>query len=372
MNGEVTAFAVALTVLPAMGPARLAALLRRWGPEEAWARVRAGRVGGLGGPDAATVAAAWREAARSIEPSAVARAHRAAGVGVHVLGELGYPPALAGDHEPPGVLFSRGDTSVIEGRRVAVVGTRASSRYGRDVAFGLGRDLAAAGVRVVSGLALGIDGAAHSGALASSAPEPGPPVAVVGSGLDMVYPRAHARLWQDVARRGVILSEAPLGAAPERWRFPVRNRIIAALAEIVVVAESPHAGGSRHTVEAALARATPVMAVPGPVCSPGSELPNALLAEGCHPARDALDVLVALDLQPQAAARAGPVPAPVGAEAVVLEAVGWQRSAFEQVVVAAGRSPMEVSVALARLERDGWVVGEGGWWERCADRRSTG
>lgn len=372
MSGDAWAFAVALTVLPAMGPARLAALLRRWGPEEAWARVREGRVGGAGAPDAAAVAAAWREAARRIEPSAVARAHRAAGVGVHVLGEPGYPPALAGDLEPPGVLFSRGDTSVIEGRRVAVVGTRASSRYGREVACSLGRDLAAAGVRVVSGLALGIDGAAHSGALAASGPGAGPPVAVVGSGLDVVYPRAHARLWEDVGRRGVILSEAPLGAAPERWRFPVRNRIIAALAEVVVVAESPHAGGSRHTVDAALARATPVMAVPGPVCSAGSELPNALLAEGCHPARDALDVLVALDLQPGEPAVADPRPPPSGVEAGVLEALGWERSTFEQVVVAAGRSPAEVSVALAHLERDGWVVGEGGWWERGADRRSTG
>ncbi|MGH9281074.1 MAG: DNA-processing protein DprA, partial [Acidimicrobiales bacterium] len=202
-----------------------------------------------------------------------------------------------------------------------------------------------------------------------------PPVAVVGSGLDVVYPPSHARLWHDVARHGVILSEAPLGAAPERWRFPVRNRIIAALAEVVVVVESPHRGGSRHTVDAALARGTPVMAVPGPVRSLGSELPNALLADGCHPARDALDVLVALDLSapgPSAVtSRADPRPPPEGAAAGVLEALGWERSTFEQVVVAAGRSPAEVSVALAHLERDGWIVGAGGWWERGDERPSN-
>jgi DNA processing protein len=176
-----------------------------------------------------------------------------------------------------------------------------------------------------------------------------------------------------VAACGVLLSEAPLGAAPEPWRFPVRNRIVAALAEVVVVVESLHTGGSRHTVEAAMARDRPVMAVPGPVRSPTSDLPNALLAEGCAPARDALDVLVALGLSssspsssPSGAAddRAPPEPA----AAAVLDALGWQRASFEAVVLATGRTPGEVSVLLAHLEQDGWVVGSGGWWERVSIR----
>ncbi len=344
------AFAAALAAVPGIGPARLTQLLAAGDPETAWRRVAAER---RPRPGDEVVAAGWA-------------ALRAAGVGVSVLGLPGYPPALADDHEAPAVLFGKGDVAAIEGRRVAIVGTRNCTRYGRDVAFELGRDLAANGVRVVSGLALGIDGAAHSGALAATAEGGGPPVAVVGSGLDVVYPRRHTALWRQVAESGMLLSEAPLGAAPEAWRFPVRNRILAALAEVVVVVESPHTGGSRYTVDAAMARGRPVMAVPGPVRSPTSDLPNALLSEGCHPARDALDVLVALDLAPSAppTSQGDRRPPPDAAGSAVLDVLGWQPASFEQVVVAAGRTPAEVGLALAHLERDGWVAGSGGWWER--------
>jgi DNA processing protein len=362
------AFAAALAALPGMGPARLSALLSRWQPAEAWARVTAGsacrspEVEAACRPDPRGLAATWRRAAASVDVPAQWAALAEAGVTVHVLGRPGYPELLTEDPEPPAVLFAKGDVDALDGRRVAIVGTRNCTRYGRDVAHELGRDLAAEGVRVVSGLALGIDGAAHLGALSADA---APPVAVVGSGLDVVYPRRHARLWSDVAAAGVVLSEAPLGAAPEPWRFPVRNRILAALAEVVVVVESLHSGGSRHTVEAASMRSRPVMAVPGPVRSPTSDLPNALLAEGCHPARDALDVLVALGLCPSAPSPSDdPRPAPSAAGAAVLDAIGWERASFEQVVTATGRSPSEVGVDLAHLERDGWVMGSGGWWER--------
>ncbi|MFP5318342.1 MAG: DNA-processing protein DprA [Acidimicrobiia bacterium] len=344
------AFAAALAGLPGVGPVQLGRLLAGHPPDEAWRRAIADR---RPRPGLDHVAAAW---------SAV----RSAGLGVSVAGHPGYPPALADDPEAPAVLFARGDVGVLEGRRVAIVGTRNCTRYGRDVAFELGRDLAANGVRVVSGLALGVDGAAHSGALAAG-PGAAPPVAVVGSGLDVVYPRRHAALWRQVGEVGVLLSEAPLGAAPEAWRFPVRNRILAGLAEVVVVVESPHSGGSRYTVEAAMARDRPVLAVPGPVRSPTSDLPNALLSEGCHPVRDALDVLVALDLTPTvgtATPAADPRPPPDPAGAAVLEAIGWRPATFEQVVVATGRSPGEVGLALAHLERDRWVAGSAGWWER--------
>lgn len=353
------AYAAAVAGLPGVGPAALARLLAGGDPADGWRRALAER-GRRPSPGDSEVAAGWA-------------ALEAAGVTVIVPGRPGYPPVLATDPEPPPVLFALGDVGAVEGRRVALVGTRSCTRYGREVAFELGRDLAASGVRVVSGLALGVDGAAHTGALAAagSSAGAGPPVAVVGSGVDVVYPRRHAALWRQVAEAGVLLSEAPMGAPPEPWRFPARNRILAALAEVVVVVESPHAGGSRYTVEAAMARDRQVMAVPGPVRSAPSDLPNALLSEGCHPVRDAQDVLVALDLahggpcaSRGAAARADPRPPPGEAGAAVLEALGWQPATFEQVVVAAGRSPAEVGLALAHLERDGWVAGEGGWWER--------
>ena len=187
----------------------------------------------------------WSAAATRIDVASVWQRHVDAGVGVAALGSAAYPAPLVDDIEPPGVLFMRGDPAAISGPRVAIVGTRDATRYGLDLAYELGRELAAAGVAIVSGLAVGIDGAAHAGALAADTT---PPIAVVGSGLDVVYPRRNAALWREVERRGVLLGEAPLGAPPERWRFPARNRMIAAIADVVVVVESRDAGGSMHTV----------------------------------------------------------------------------------------------------------------------------
>jgi DNA processing protein len=267
------------------------------------------------------------------------------------------------------VLFHLGDLDAIDGARAAIVGTRKCTRYGNDVARELGLGLARAGVRVVSGLALGIDAAAHHGALVT---EHGgaPPIGVVGSGLDVVYPRGNRVLWHDVARRGVLLSEAPLGAAPEGWRFPARNRIIAALGTVVVVVESHRTGGSKHTVDAAEARGRTVLAVPGSVRSSASAFTNELLAEGCHPARDVTDVLVALGLSvsnasPQAGALdRRPAPDEIGAR--VLDGLGWEAASLDALAVRMCESPAHVSVALHRLERDGWVEAREGWWERVA------
>jgi DNA processing protein len=192
-------------------------------------------------------------------------------------------------------------------------------------------------------------------------------VGVVGSGLDVVYPRAHGRLWERLAAAGLLLSEAPLGTRPEPWRFPVRNRVIAALAEIVVVVESAERGGSRHTVEAAEARDRQVMAVPGSVRSPASAYTNSLLADGCHPVRDALDVLVALGLS--TAGPGSPIathlispPGPV--DAAVLEALGWEAATFDDLCARSGYGPGQVSVALAHLQGQGWVAERAGWWTR--------
>ena len=199
-------------------------------------------------------------------------------------------------------------------------------------------------------------------------------MAVVGSGPDVVYPRRHAELWAAVGRRGVLLSESPLGTPPEPWRFPVRNRVIAALAEVVVVVESHTRGGSRYTVDAADERGRTVMAVPGSVRSPASAYTNALLADGCPPVRDVTDVLVALGLSSATATGAGataaddPRPAPVPDEAGVLDVLGWEPASLEQVVLRSGRSPAEVTLALVHLERDGWVESSHGWWERVTSR----
>jgi DNA processing protein len=292
--------------------------------------------------------------------------HRDAGIAIGVLGAAGYPALLAADHQPPAVLFTVGDLSALDAPRVAIVGTRRCTRYGHDVAQRLGHELAEAGVAVVSGLAAGIDGAAHEGVLAAGAV---PPIGVVGSGHDVVYPARHRRLWRRVGEAGVLLSEAPLGARPEPWRFPARNRIIAALAQVVVVVESHRAGGSMHTVEAANDRSRTVLAVPGPVVSPASAGTNRLIAEGCPPALDLDDVLVALGLDAPAPQRRSELPAaPDGSDDAtvrVLDALGWAPATLDQLLGRTGLRPGPVAVVLARLEAEGQVAATGGWWERC-------
>ena len=352
------AFAAALAGLPWMAPDRLRALLQRRAPSECWHGLASGRIG--------EVPPSWVRRARAVDVAAVDVAHRSAGVTVSVLGEPGYPVALSSDHEAPVVLFSVGALDRLGPPAVAIVGTRRCTHYGREVAAALGRALAAAGVSVVSGLALGVDGAAHEGALGAGG---APPVGVVASGLDVVYPRRHRSLWDRVAAAGVLLSEAPLGTRPEPWRFPLRNRVIAALADVVVVVESHAAGGSLHTVAAAATRDRPVLAVPGAVSSPASAGTNALLADGCGPARDAADVLVALGLEgvapvPTGAPADGRRARPSGVDAAVLDAVGWSPTTVDEVLARSGLAPPRATAALVRLEAAGWVHGDAGVWER--------
>jgi DNA processing protein len=170
-----------------------------------------------------------------------------------------------------------------------------------------------------------------------------------------------------VAGAGVLLSEWPLGTRPEAWRFPARNRIIAALSDVLVVVESHAAGGAMHTVDAADRRGRTVLAVPGSVRSPASDGTNRLLFDGYGPARDAADVLSALGLATVGARRSPSEPprqAPTGVEAEVLAAVDWEPTGVETVLVRTGLTPTSVALALDRLERAAWVRGDAGWWER--------
>jgi DNA processing protein len=308
----------------------------------------------------------WRARAEA-DPEALLAAHRAAGVQVLLLDDPAYPEAIRADHEPPAVLFAHGDLARLDGPRVAVVGTRRCTGSGAVVARELGHDLAAAGVGVVSGLALGIDGATHTGALLAGEVAAGSPIGVIGCGHDRPYPRRNAALWAAVGDRGVLLGECPLGTPPASWRFPARNRVIATLADVLVVVESHAVGGSLLTVQEAIDRDVPVMAVPGSVRSPATAGTNQLLADGCHPVRDVDDVLVALGLHSRG--RAQPAdrrrrPGPDGAD--VLAALGWEPSTLEQLVVRTGRPVLEVSLALHELEQHGWVALDGPWYEQLA------
>lgn len=362
------AFAAALAALPACGPARLSALLTTWPPREAYAQVergtahRAPAVAAALERDPRGLVALWQ---KTLTRCSVGESHaqlERAGVGVALPGDAEYPAALLDDPELPAVLFYLGDPAVAVARRVAIVGTRRCTAYGRQTARRLGAELTEAGVVVVSGLALGVDGAAHEGVLEAG----GSPLGVVGSGLDVVYPRRHFRLWNSVAERGLLISESPLGAAPEPWRFPARNRIIAGLAEVVVVVESHEAGGSQHTVDAAISRGVPVMAVPGPVGSAPSAGSNRLLVDGAAPVLSASEVLVALGIDH---ARCVVPPPPAGtvpdADAqLVLDTLEYTAVATERLLATTGLSPGRLAVALAFLEHAGHAAGRGGWWER--------
>jgi len=203
-----------------------------------------------------------------------------------------YPVAL-GQDEAPAALFGRGDPQLLGHLRpehaVAIVGARRASSYGREVARQLGRDLAEAGLAVVSGLAFGIDACAHRGAL-----ESGLTVAVLGCGADVAYPASHRSLWRRIGESGLVLSELPPGTGAWRWGFPARNRIMAALAGMTVVVEAVERSGSLVTADFAAALGYTVGAVPGPVGSRVSAGPNSLLADGATLVRDAQDVLDAM------------------------------------------------------------------------------
>lgn len=224
-----------------------------------------------------------------------------------------YPAALRTIADPPQMLYVRGALRDEDRSAVAVVGSRRASAYGAAVAEWLGRELARAGVTVVSGLARGIDGAAHRGALQAG----GRTVAVLGCGPDVVYPPEHRRLMAQLIESGAAISEYPPGTPPLKHHFPRRNRLISGLSLGVVVVEGREDSGALITADCALEQGREVFAVPGPVLVPTSALPNRLLQQGAKLVTTVEDILEELRLpksQPHAAASAIPLE---GAEAAV-------------------------------------------------------
>ena len=352
--------------LPALGPRRLRTVLRERRPSEVEHDLRRGR---RVSNDSSELHEAWTKAL-AMAPSDREIESRLAVMHVTVMGDPNYPESLVRDQAAPAALFWRGDIGVIDRcRRVALVGTRRATEYGRGAAHDFGRCLASHGVAVVSGLALGIDAAAHRGALAAkssaSTQLAASPIGVVASGLDVVYPRLNSRLWSDVAERGVLVSESPPGTEPDRFRFPLRNRIIAALAEVLVVVESRATGGSMLTVNEALRRDVPVMSVPGATRSLASEGTNLLLRDGALVAASPDDVLTVLGLTPTRHDVVRDLrPIPMGVDRDVLAVMTADPMALDDVVRAsAPHSLGAVALALGRLEANGWVVCTDGWFE---------
>jgi DNA processing protein len=277
-----------------------------------------------------------------------ARLHAA---GLRFLGrsEPAFPPLLASVHDPPPGLFLRGagDAALLARPAVAVVGARACSGYGSTVARMLGRELAAAGLVVVSGLARGIDAEAHRGALEAG----GTTVAVLGCGVDRDYPAAHAELARRVAAAGLVVSEYAPGVEPAPWRFPARNRIVAGLAAATVVVEARERSGALITADLALEEGREVFAVPGEITSGLSAGTNALLKLGAAPLTCSADVLAAYGIEQEV-----PAPAePAGLERQLLDLLRLAPAAPDELARAAGVGADEVARGLVTLELAGLV-----------------
>ena len=324
-----------------------------------------------------------RRLLRRLPPAELARRCVETGVAVHLLGGCGYPTALAGDDEAPAVLCSQGATTVLDaGPRVAVVGTRSASAVGREVAEDIGGVLALAGVAVVSGLAEGIGTAVLRGAAdAADRVGLGPrrATAVLGTAHDAVAGAEQERLRRQLALSGCVLSELPPGAPSARWRFGARNRIVVALAELLVVVEC-HGGEADDAIRAARRRGVPVAAVPGSVRSAASMGTNALLVDGAACVRDGADALSLLAARtgwdppvlpgaPRRSATGGPPrpgagehlvePGPSGA---VLTVIAQAPADVGTIARQTGASIGAVALCLEQLAAGGRARADGGWW----------
>ncbi len=287
-----------------------------------------------------------------------------AAFGGHMLlaGDPGFPQGLAALDAPPPLLFATGHVSLLAREMVAVVGARNASALGRKFAQTIAAELGKHGLVIASGLARGIDTAAHEGALASGT------CAVLAGGIDIVYPPENAKLYESIKREGVIVSEMPLGQAPQARHFPRRNRIISGLSRGVVVVEASEGSGSLITANYALEQNREIFAVPGSPLDPRAKGPNRLIRDGAMLIEGAQDVLAALRpmlgqsfREPGRSPDAPPPAASLEAEAdgvraLIQELLGPAPVEVNELIRQAGASPMAVITVLLELELAGRIA----------------
>ena len=357
--------AATLASLPLITPNRLRTMLDACrGPEAALAAVRAGQgvrfIGRCVDADPVALAKEWRAVAAASDAVGHLLAER--GTHVWIVGDDGYPiPDELPDR--PAVLLGEGErTDAFDAARVAIVGTRSASPQGLADARELGAFLAEAGVTVVSGLAIGIDGAAHQGALDAG----GLTVGVVATGLDVTYPRRHRDLYARVREHGLVVSEHGYGVQPLPERFPPRNRIISALADVVVVVEAGRKGGALITADYAAGYGRTLFALPGSRRNVAAAGCNALIADGAVTLLEPADLLIALG---RGGSRRGPWdsarldPPSDADEALVLRALAGEPASAEELERRTRLGPAGLGGALSRLERAGRIGRQRGlWW----------
>lgn len=268
-----------------------------------------------------------------------------------------YPPLLAEIYDPPPVLYVRGTLDEPDTQAIAMVGTRRASTYGKQAAERIAGDLGRAGVTVVSGLALGIDGASHRGALAAG----GRTIAVLGNGLDRVYPSQHTGLAADIAHSGALVTEFPIGTKPDAMNFPRRNRVISGLTSGTLVVEAPLRSGALSTAGFATEQGRDVMAVPGSIFSPMSEGAHALIKDGAKTVTCADDILA--ELRPSSVARqivATELLPLDDVERAILQALGHEPMHIDDIAHEAALPMTIVSSALTLMELKELVRATGG------------
>lgn len=293
-----------------------------------------------------------------------------------------YPALLRQLCDAPIALYVLGELPLSDELCVAIVGTRRPSDYGRQVAYRLAQELSSYGAVVVSGMAVGIDGAAHQGAIDAG----GKTIAVLGCGVDVIYPRAHAKLRERIIGSGAVVSEFPLGTIPQPWHFPVRNRLISGMTLATIVVEAPQDSGALLTADWALEQGREVLVVPGPITNPNFKGNHQLIKEGAQVVESAEDVFEALGISPkevkaskftverEEGARFG-VPTLPGLSCVelkIIEVLSKGERHIDQIVRESEMPIADVSVALLQLEVKKLVIRQrGGFYalsQQCATK----
>ncbi|MFQ5860880.1 MAG: DNA-processing protein DprA [Dehalococcoidia bacterium] len=340
---------VAFNSVPGIGSQRFRLLERRFGTlEAAWQA--SGDELKRAGLDEGTISTLLARRP-TISPEGELERLERAGVQVLTWHDAGYPPRLKEIYDPPPVFYIKGRLLLEDERSVTLVGTRRATAYGREATAALAGDLARSGVTIVSGLARGIDAVAHRAALQSG----GRTIAVLASGLDIIYPPEHRDLAQEIEARGALVSELPLGVRPQAQQFPRRNRIMSGMTLGVLVIEAGQVSGALWTVRHALEQNREVFCVPGSIFSPASRGTNALIQEGAKLVMSHTDVLEELNLTTVAHQMELRAVAPPenGNEALLLQHLSHEPLHIDEVRRRSGLPIAVVSSTLAMLELKG-------------------
>ncbi|WP_258360892.1 DNA-processing protein DprA [Moorella sulfitireducens (nom. illeg.)] len=356
-------FWVALQQAPGLGARRVLQLVKFFGsPRAAWQATEKELLALEGLGKAATSLIDWR---RQVTPEKIMAKLDSAGIKVLTLADEDYPLELKRIYDPPPVLYWRGSKLPGEELKIAIVGTRRATAYGLKVATELAGGLAAAGAGVVSGLARGIDAAAHRGAIR----ENGLTWGILGCGVDVIYPPEHRELYHQVMDHGAVLSEYPPGTPPEAGHFPARNRIISGLARGTVVVEAAARSGALITADLALEQNRDVFAVPGPITGRYSQGPNELIKQGARVVTGVADILAEYEadslwnLSPQESRVEVTLSA---VEEKVMDAISVMPVHLDTIIAATGLPPGEVNTALLQLEMRNIIRRlPGGFYLRC-------